>query len=52
MAPIEKDLIDIKILNEHEKNWINNYHKKVFDNLKIFMNKIEMLELRKACSAI
>ena len=52
MAPIEKDLIDIKILNEHEKKWINNYHKKVFDNLKIFMNKIEMLELRKACSTI
>ena len=52
MAPIEKDLIDIKILNEHEKKWINSYHKKVFNNLKIFMNKIEMLELRKACSTI
>ena len=30
-APIDKDLIDIKILNKDEKNWLNEYHKKVFD---------------------
>ena len=52
MAPIDKDLMDLKILNKHEKNWINNYHKKVFYNLKKFMNKIETLELKEACSAI
>ena len=34
MAPIDKDLIDQKILNKNEKKWINNYHKKVFKNLK------------------
>ena len=47
-----KNLIDLKILNRHEKDWINNYHKKVFYNLKKFMNKIETLELKEACSAI
>ncbi len=52
MAPIDKDLINSKILNTKEKNWINNYHKKVFSNLKKFMNKVEILELTKACSAI
>jgi len=52
MAPIDKNLIDLKILNRHEKDWINNYHKKVFYNLKKFMNKIETLELKEACSAI
>ena len=52
MAPIDKELIDIKILNKKEKNWLNNYHKKVFNNLKRFMNKPETLELKKSCSAI
>jgi Xaa-Pro aminopeptidase len=52
MAPIDKELIDIKILNKTEKNWLNNYHKKVFDNLKKFMNKTEFLELSKSCSAV
>ena len=52
IAPIDKDLIDIKILNKDEKNWLNNYHKKVFDSLKKYMNKIEILDLKKACSTI
>ena len=52
MAPIDKELIEIKILNRAEKHWLNNYHKKVFDNLKKFMNKTEILELKKSCSAI
>ena len=52
MAPIDKDLIDLNILDGKEKNWINNYHKMVFQNLKKFMNKVEILDLQKACSAI
>ena len=52
MAPIDKNLMDIKILNLREKKWINNYHKKVHDNLKKYMNKKEILELKKACSVI
>ena len=52
MAPIDKNLMDFKILNKKEKNWVNNYHKKVFNNLKKIMNKNEVLELEKACSAI
>ena len=52
MAPIDKDLIDKTILNKREKTWINDYHKKVFNNLKSEMNKGEKLELKKACSAI
>jgi hypothetical protein len=52
MAPIDKSLIDVKILNNKEKIWINNYHKKVHDNLKNFMNKKEISELKSACSAI
>ena len=52
MAPIEKELIDINLLNKKEKNWINDYHKKVFKNLKSSMYKNDLLELKKACSAI
>ena len=52
MVPIDKDLINLNLLNKWEKKWINNYHKKVFSNLKSSMNKIEYVELKKACSAI
>jgi len=52
MAPIEKDLILRESLNKNEKKWINNYHKIVFKNLIKYMNKIEALELQKACSPI
>ena len=52
MAPIDKDLIIKKNLNKNEKKWLNNYHETVFKNLKKSMNKIEALELKKACSAI
>ena len=52
LAPIDKDLIDQKILNKSEKKWINEYHKKVFNSLKYAMNNSEILELEKACSAI
>ena len=52
MAPIDKDLIIEDMLSNHEKKWLNNYHKKVFDNLKGAMNKNEIIELKKACSAI
>ena len=52
MAPIDKDLIIRESLNKNEKKWLNDYHKNVFKNLVKSMNKIEALELKKACSAI
>ena len=52
MVPIDKDLIDLKIMNKNEKNWVNNYHNEVFKNLKNAMSKLEVLELKKACSPI
>ena len=52
LVPIDKDLIDSSILNIKEKKWVNDYHKKVFQNLKGKMNKLELIDLKKACSAI
>ena len=52
MAPIDKELIDKSLLKKEEIHWLNSYHKKVFKNLKKFMNKIELLKLKEACSNI
>ena len=52
MAPIEKDLIDKKILSLSEIKWINNYHAKVKKSLFRFMNFQEKIDLTKACSPI
>ena len=52
MVPIDKNLINKVMLNKKEKDWLNNYHNKVYKNLKNFMNKTEIDELKTACSAI
>ena len=52
IAPIEKDLINKKILNRNEIKWINDYHKKVKKYLFKFMNVNEKVDLLKACSPI
>ncbi len=52
MAPIDKDLIDLKSLSHNEKKWLNNYHQKVYDKLKNSMSNSEIVDLKKACSAI
>ena len=52
LAPIEKDLINKKLLNSKEKKWINDYHKRVYHKLKSKMNKLELVDLEQACSAI
>jgi len=52
MAPIDQSLIEKKLLNAGELKWLNAYHKKVFNNLKNYMNKYELIELKKSCSSI
>jgi len=52
IAPIEKNLINKKILNKNEIKWINGYHRKVEKNLSRFMNLKEKTDLAKACSPI
>ena len=52
MVPIDKDLINKNLLNKSEKKWLNNYHMTVFNILKNSMNKLEILALKQACSAI
>tara|TARA_Y100000816_G_C26108278_1_gene590038 strand:- start:8562 stop:10280 length:1719 start_codon:yes stop_codon:yes gene_type:complete len=52
MAPIDKELIDKNLLNKYEKDWINSYHRTVFNNLKKNMSDIDLFDLKGACSAI
>ena len=52
LAPIDKTLIEKKLLTKLERNWLNNYHKNVFDNLKKFMSNFELRQLKQACSNI
>ncbi len=33
LAPIDQRLINVDLLNENEKQWLNTYHQQVFDNI-------------------
>ena len=52
LAPIDKLLIEKKLLTISEKNWLNEYHQKVYVNLRKFMNRLELAQLKIACSNI
>ena len=52
LAPIDKSLVEKNHLNKSEIEWLNNYHLKVFNNLKKFMNKSELIDLKNSCSNI
>lgn len=52
LAPIDKSLIMKKLLTPSEKHWLNSYHQRVFEKLKLFMNKLELDQLKQACSNI
>ncbi len=51
-VPIDKSLIIKKMLKKKEIDWLNDYHKKVFYKLKKYMNKSELILLKKSCSNI
>jgi len=48
LAPISKELIEVNMLNEKERNWLNQYHKRVREELtpalRDYPNVIEFLE--------
>ncbi len=52
LAPIDKNLININLLNSREISWLNKYHRKVQLRLQKFMKKKEVEDLKLACSAV
>ena len=45
-APIDLDAVDTKMLNATEKEWLNNYHKTVYETLAPKLNKDELDALK------
>lgn len=41
LCPIDLAGLDIRLLNEEEKAWLNNYHKKVYDLLSPYLDEEE-----------
>ena len=50
MVPIDRELIDKKLLSKNELKWLNNYHSIVFSKLKRFMRGTELKLLKESCS--
>ncbi len=50
LAPIEKDLINFKMLNNKEKKYLEFYHKKVYLHLRKFLNHKEKIWLKSVIS--
>lgn len=40
-CPIDLNGVNVELLNEDEKEWLNNYHKKVYDKLSPYLNEEE-----------
>ncbi len=52
LFPIDRNLIDIIMITEEEEAWIDQYHKKVYDNLSPLLNEEEKLWLQEKCKPI
>ncbi len=52
LFPIDLNLVDRNLLNEGERNWLNDYHKEVFEKLSPHLNKEEVEWMRDQCRAI
>lgn len=49
---IDKELIDVSLLNDDERIWLNDYHKQVYDELKNNLNKDEQKFLKEKTNRI
>lgn len=52
LCPIDLEAIDVSLLNEAEKNWLNDYHKTVFEKLSPYLEKDDKDFLKEATKAI
>ncbi len=51
-APIDIDAIDVNYLDEATRNWLNTYHKQVFDKISPYLNAEEVVWLKEYTRAI
>jgi Xaa-Pro aminopeptidase len=48
MAPIDTSLIDVSLMNEAERDWLDSYHQRVWDNLSLHLSAADAMWLREA----
>lgn len=51
-CPIDLDGIDITLLNDEEREWLNNYHREVYEKLSPYLDDEEDAWLRRATREI
>ena len=52
LVPFEREMILKSMLTKNEKDWINNYHKEIFEKIHKFLNSKQKVFLQKYCSRI
>lgn len=52
LCPIDLEAIDVSLLTEAEKNWLNDYHKTVFEKLSPYLEKDDKDFLKEATKSI
>lgn len=48
LAPIDKKPIVLEMLSEEEREWLNSYHRRIYDKLSLYLDKEEKEWLRLA----
>lgn len=52
LVPIDKRLIDVYLLDSGERDWLNNYHRKVYESLAACVNDNVKKWLKASCSPL
>ncbi len=52
LFPLDQELIDVYMLSDKEVDWVNNYHKKVFEALSPMLNEEETKWLELKCNIL
>lgn len=51
-CPIDLDGIDVSLLTQQERDWLNNYHSQVYEKLSLYLNETERTWLKHETRAI
>ncbi len=52
LVPFDRDLINIELMDDKEKELLNNYHKKVYENISPYLDVEETEWLERACAPL
>ena len=52
LCPIDKRPIDVEMLTDEERQWLDDYHQLVFDRLSPHLTSDEVAWLREACAPV